>query len=100
MSQKSKKQIPVAAIAPVPIPADAIFLTARELAGLLRKTSLKSVYRLAKKNLITHVHESGGLLFARKSVDEYLAARLVSANEASVSTVPTKAHRRAEKGSA
>ena len=76
--QKSKKKTS-ALIVPVVIPADAVFLTARELAGLLRKTSLKSVYRLAKKNLITHVHESGGLLFVRKSVDEYLAARLVVA---------------------
>ena len=90
MTRKPKQQTP-SPVVPVVIPADAVFLTARELAGLLRKTSLKSVYRLAKKNLITHVHESGGLLFARKSVDEYLAARLVVAPQA----VAVKAKRRA-----
>lgn len=67
-------------VVPVVIPADAVFLTARELAGLLRKTSLKSVYRLAKKNLIAHVHASGGLLFARESVNQYIAARFVPAS--------------------
>jgi hypothetical protein len=66
-------------IIPGTIPPDAVFLTARELAGLLRKTSLKSVYRLAKTNAIAHMHESGGLLFVRKSVDEYLSARLIPA---------------------
>ena len=77
MSKKSKKTSPL--IVPVSIPADAVFLTARELAGLLRKTSLKSIYRLAKRNVITHVNEPGGLLFARASVDQYLAERLVVA---------------------
>ena len=80
MSQP-KKKIPVP-IVPVIIPADAVFLTARELAGLLRKTSLKSVYRLAKKNHITHIHDSGGLLFARESVNQYIAGRLVPATSA------------------
>jgi len=77
-SRKSKKKTS-AVIVPIVIPADAVFLTARELAGLLRKTSLKSVYRLAKKNAIAHIHDSGGLLFARESVNEYIAARFVPA---------------------
>ena len=91
MSATKPKKTNQSPVVPVVVPADAVFLTARELAGLLRKTSLKSVYRLAKKNLITHVHESGGLLFVRKSVDEYLAARLVVAAPA----VSGKAKRRA-----
>jgi hypothetical protein len=75
---KPKKKIQ-SSVVPVVIPADAVFLTARELAGLLRKSSLKSVYRLAKKNLIAHVHEPGGLLFVRESVNEYIAARFIPA---------------------
>ena len=78
MPQKSKSKSP-SPIVPVVIPADAVFLTARELAGLLRKTSLKSVYRLAKSNQIAHVHDAGGLLFVRESVNEYIAARFVPA---------------------
>jgi hypothetical protein len=76
MSRKKKKP---ASVVPVAIPAEAKFVTSRELAGLLRK-SLKSVYRLAKKNQITHIHEAGGLLFPRESVEQFLAARLVSAS--------------------
>jgi len=83
MSRKPKKKIS-SPVVPVVVPADAVFLTARELAGLLRKTSLKSIYRLAQKNLITHINDAGGLLFARKSVDEYLAARLIPATPARV----------------
>ena len=79
MAHKPKKQIS-SPVVPVVIPADAVFLTARELAGLLRKNCLKSVYRLAKKNLIDHIHESGGLLFSRTSVNQYIAARLVPAS--------------------
>jgi hypothetical protein len=79
MARKPKKQISHP-IVPVVIPADAVFLTARELAGLLRKTSLKSVYRLAKRNAIAHVHEAGGLLFVRESVNQYIAARFVPAS--------------------
>jgi hypothetical protein len=78
MSRKPKKQTS-SPVVPVSIPADAVFLTARELAGLLRKTSLKSVYRLAKKNVIAHVHDAGGLLFVRESVNQYIAARFVPA---------------------
>jgi len=74
---------------PVVIPADAVFITARELAGLLRK-SLKSIYRLAKKNQIAHIHD-GGLRFDRKSVEAYLAARLIPA----VSPVHVKTRRAA-----
>ena len=77
MARKQKKS---ALIVPSTIPADAVFLTARELAGLLRKTSLKSVYRLAKRNAIAHVHDAGGLLFARESVNQYIAARFVPAS--------------------
>lgn len=76
MTPKPKKKIS-SLIVPVVIPADAVFLTARELAGLLRKTSLKSIYRLAKSNQIAHVHDAGGLLFVRESVNEYIAARFV-----------------------
>ena len=80
MARKPKKKLS-SPVVPIVIPADAVFLTARELAGLLRKTSLKSVYRLAQKNLITHVHDPGGLLFARESVNQYIAARLVPAKQ-------------------
>lgn len=76
---KAKKQTSHP-IVPVTIPADAVFLTARELAGLLRKTSLKSVYRLAKRNAIAHVQDAGGLLFVRESVNQYIAARFVPAS--------------------
>jgi excisionase family DNA binding protein len=72
-----KKKSPSVPSVPI-IPENAVFITARELAGLLRK-SLKSVYRLADKKAITHVRDSGGLLFPRASVDAYLAARLVQA---------------------
>lgn len=78
-----KKQKISSSVVPVTIPADAVFITVRELAGLLRKKSLKTVYRLAQKNLIAHIHDTGGLLFVRESVNAYLAARLVPA-------VPTK----------
>ena len=75
---RKKKTIP-SPVVPVLIPADAVFITTRELAGLLRK-SLKFVYRLAKKNHITHIHDAGGLRFARESVQAYLAARLIPAS--------------------
>lgn len=78
MTRKPKKQISHP-IVPVVIPADAVFLTARELAGLLRKTSLKSIYRLAEKNAIAHVRDAGSLLFVRESVNQYIAARFVPA---------------------
>jgi excisionase family DNA binding protein len=81
MPRKPKKKIP-APVVPVVIPAEAVFITARELAGLLRK-SLKSIYRLAKKNQIAHIHD-GGLRFDRKSVEAYLAARLVPASPVQV----------------
>ncbi len=84
MSPKLKKKKAVVPVVPVVIPADAVFLTARELAGLLRKTSLKSIYRLAEKNAIAHIRDAGGLLFVRKSVDDYIAARFIPA-------VPVKA---------
>jgi hypothetical protein len=76
---KAKKQTSHPII-PVAIPADAVFLTARELAGLLRKTSLKSIYRLAKSNQIAHVHDAGGLLFVRESVNQYIASRFIPAS--------------------
>jgi excisionase family DNA binding protein len=74
-TRKPRSSSPAAPSVPI-IPENAIFITARELAGLLRK-SLKSIYRLADKKAITHVRDAGGLLFSRDSVNEYLAARLV-----------------------
>jgi excisionase family DNA binding protein len=67
-------------VVPVAIPAEATLITTRELAGLLRK-SLKSVYRLAKKGAIAHIHDAGGLRFDRKSVEDYLATRFVAVHQ-------------------
>jgi hypothetical protein len=56
------------------------FITARDLAILLRK-SLTSVYRMAEKKTIAHVRGEGGLLFPRACVDHYIAARLVPSSD-------------------
>lgn len=79
MAHKTKKKLS-SAVAPVAVPPEAVFITTRELAGLLRK-SLKTIYRLASNNRIAHIHDAGGLRFARQSVNEYLAARLVGSSD-------------------
>jgi excisionase family DNA binding protein len=71
--RRKPKSLPV-------IPENAVFLTSREVAGLLRK-SLKSVYRLADAKAIAHVRDAGNLLFVRSSVNDYIAARFVPSSD-------------------